>query len=1048
MSDQTSISCESPFPWVTDGNEYVVNQLALSKMIRASSGSSWIKQCANGNETIYWTRLMEWFVEAVIGIEAFRKEHPSAPPLTFEDIRMDTSATILITPPSSPQNRSRSGSLSTDLKMLCTCFQYLCRTLTDQNRLILPLNPEQKEIVFSRIMVALVEHFVASGDLILPNSSPQDHSQYFSEWFHLLGRSDDRSQDPFLIHNLSTLFALSVLQSSPQNVFIPAKHSFLCGDEVESSEQLFDAVKKIKETHSIDIAWNAYYDWAEWEMMLWELKTDTSFLQSRCLRSTLLSLQTKHQLIANTHQTKENKENVLLPSEIRPSNPHLPFDPDVSSNWMEMMSSQYFSISTQTALPSHPTSSSSRLLPSVQSVDQPELTKHRSQHLLSEYLMFRADSVVHRSRQILSAIHLLLTRPPPPPFPWDVRPSVRSERHNDALFKPSPRFVDNKEKFDTSLFFEADDVKLVTSLRRCRAVVEETHSAECIVDVVAFRTLLIAGLHSTNLAVQFECYSLFFLLSSFLHIVDDPRGREFQNLHSAFRDGTLFEQLALLRLWNSWLNHLNTRGQKMRESDFDFSGFLAADLSDTSIFDEACLFVWLVLRSNAISMSRSRRLDFVLKFERRHRMMSRLSGDPNRFSEHERPKHFLSPFAALLGSFLSVYRGCRFPSSLTDMLARSCQIHHHMSPPNVNPAFFLNHTSIAPKYRHSFYPMDLIFERCLRSDPDAFFRSSPDVSECTSRLFLDAPSVGLHSLLLRGVRLNLDLPALRRLLSMFFVEVNRDFTFSQVYVLFGFCPVPRLLDTLLASPHLVRADGGTWNGFLTVFSNISAYAALFGACSSLAAVFKMLIPFDSNPNEIELDLLRKSADEIVMLHWLNIPARFDSPLICHLPSLANAQRGVLQTLSSYSGIPSLAATFTLQYLSDIMSRLDFQDVALHRAITSLSLSVRVVSSDARHSSLSKFALFVVRYNALISSHPTIVSAAVETILRFVSVLSDADCVELVKQGALDRIVFAVSNSSFLDDYEKGVAVVGMLLAAIRRDDQKQKILQVDFTPLF
>ncbi|KAK2953881.1 hypothetical protein BLNAU_11141 [Blattamonas nauphoetae] len=39
-----------------------------------------------------------------------------------------------------------------------------------------------------------------------------------------------------------------------------------------------------------------------------------------------------------------------------------------------------------------------------------------------------------------------------------------------------------------------------------------------------------------------------------------------------------------------------------------------------------------------------------------------------------------------------------------------------------------------------------------------------------------------------------------------------------------------------------------------------------------------------------------------------IPSHFDSPLLFHLPSLAGAQRGVLQTLSSHSGIPSLSTS--------------------------------------------------------------------------------------------------------------------------------------------
>ncbi|KAK2939822.1 hypothetical protein BLNAU_25268 [Blattamonas nauphoetae] len=139
---------------------------------------------------------MEWFVEAVIGIELFRKKHPSAPPLTFENIRIDSSSTIVIALPYSSDQPSTTGSLSSDISTFCKFFLHIHRTLEQQKRLILPLDPEQNDMVFSRIMVALVEHFVASGDLVLPNSSPTDHSQCFAEFYSSTIRmSNGRTKD-------------------------------------------------------------------------------------------------------------------------------------------------------------------------------------------------------------------------------------------------------------------------------------------------------------------------------------------------------------------------------------------------------------------------------------------------------------------------------------------------------------------------------------------------------------------------------------------------------------------------------------------------------------------------------------------------------------------------------------------------------------------------------------------------------------------------------------------------------------------------------------
>ncbi|KAK2953805.1 hypothetical protein BLNAU_11208 [Blattamonas nauphoetae] len=138
-------------------------------------------------------------------------------------------------------------------------------------------------------MVALVEHFVASGDLILPNSSPTDHS-----------------------HSLT----------------VP-NHSFLRWNDAESSEKLLNTVKEIKETNSLETVRNAHSDWKVWmKMMLMvvqgaESLSDLSILQSRCLRASLLSLQTKHQLRAIPPHTEENDRTVHELDECRHFTPLL-----------------------------------------------------------------------------------------------------------------------------------------------------------------------------------------------------------------------------------------------------------------------------------------------------------------------------------------------------------------------------------------------------------------------------------------------------------------------------------------------------------------------------------------------------------------------------------------------------------------------------------------------------------------------------------------------------------------------------------------------------
>ncbi|KAK2953804.1 hypothetical protein BLNAU_11207 [Blattamonas nauphoetae] len=71
------------------------------------------------------SRLIEYFAEAVIGIDIIRKKRISEPPLTLENIRIDTSSTILI------DKSPIAGSLSSDIFTLCRFFLHTHPTLKE-----------------------------------------------------------------------------------------------------------------------------------------------------------------------------------------------------------------------------------------------------------------------------------------------------------------------------------------------------------------------------------------------------------------------------------------------------------------------------------------------------------------------------------------------------------------------------------------------------------------------------------------------------------------------------------------------------------------------------------------------------------------------------------------------------------------------------------------------------------------------------------------------------------------------------------------------------
>ncbi|KAK2955064.1 hypothetical protein BLNAU_9995 [Blattamonas nauphoetae] len=1004
MGNTTSPSRSSNTLTSADSDEYDDTISALSEDFRTESLESRLRRVMFSSFFNVLQRLMEWFVEAMIGVDLIRNKHPSVPPLIIDNIRIDRSSTIWIAFPSSPHQPSISGTLSSDISTLCQFFLQTHRTLQQQYRLILPLDPEQKDIVFANIMVALIEHFVASGDLHLPNSSPQDCSKHFVQYYHQ--------------------------------------------DDVENSEYLLDAIQEVRKTHSLDAVWHAFYDWKEWVTMLEMVEqnmTDLSFLQSPCLRATLEALQSKHQIRANPPQHEESIQTNTPPDQTTTDSSPLPHQaehqiratpPPIDENGRDELSINRLLVGTSIPFrfgSSEHTSTDSSDISSSAISTQTSLPSQQSSSdsptLASEPLIYQTKTIPHHSQLLLSEIHLHLGRPSPPSFLWNIRGPRTSEAELDALLQPTRQVVDGNKRFDVSLFDEKDDHKLVASLRRCYAIVAATNSKDCILDYKSFRRKLLSALHSPNAAVGIESIGLFFKIGECLREPDDPRGTEFMSLRTAFIDGTFWEKMALLTLWVRWLDFrvMNGKALTMTETDFDFGGLLAADLSDTRLFDRACMFVLRIVLFDALSMSHQWRMDFLVQFEKNHGMMSRLTCVPSPSSRHNQSEHLLSPRATILGSFLSLTRGFDFASALTELITIDLESSPHTFSDWMNPATLL-----------------------LSDGSDV--RTS---TVCTSTKFLHIPVVRLHSLLLRSPQLNLNQNTLWNLLLMIFKSPDPLATLPIILNLFRFYPPPRLFDTLLCLPppstnppsstaSLIRATQDIWHTFFMFFPKFGGFVTPFGACSSLAKVFQLLVPFDSIPDAFDLAMLSETGEKVVSLHWLNIPSHFDSPLLCHLPSLAGAQRGVLQTLSSHSGIPSLVAPLTTCSINDQLSHARSHTEPTDYLLAVLSLHSRFIAAKGYDYATRSPDIDIVLNAVLTSPCPAVASTSCELCLRFVSVASDVVRMESVKCGLLDSVMFAVSCSSFLDDYEKGVAVIGILLNTIRLDSQKQQIRQFGF----
>ncbi|KAK2955905.1 hypothetical protein BLNAU_9065 [Blattamonas nauphoetae] len=1016
MNYPISISLSTDFSGSVDSTGSNTDQFALFSEIQNESVSSFMQEFMREIDNLPWTRLMEWFVEAAIGVELFRKHDRSAPPLSFENIRIDGSATILIADPSSTEQEppSISGSLASDLSTISSFFLDIHRTLDQTKRLIPPLDFNNEALVYSRIMVALLEHFIASGDLILPDSFPPDHFQDFLAFYN-----DCFQRNPdtifYLSEPLARVFCHTVLSPSESDCFVPTPHSFLRGSDVERSEQLLNAVRKVKETRSLEVVRNLHFDWKEWVTMMEMVEkgvtalTDLSFLQSRCFRPTLEALQAKHQHRANQPRIEERSRTESSSGDLWSEQFPMPF---------RFKGSQHSpsTISTETRLPSHHSSfsdtqhSSSSSDTKVLSSPQPARPNPHTA---------RDASSIH-SLEILTVLHSLLSKQQIDSFPWKLRSKLTSEKELELALTLSTIPASLDERFGPSMFDVTDDITLVQSLNRCFMVIKTTQSLQCIDDLDSFFAIVIAGLHNSSQIIASLCLDVFIPITEYLPSLD-PCATQFRTLQSAFRDGTRFEQMALLNLWRLWLSKRaqGAPGRDM-EGDIDFVGFLAADLTDTQFFDEACRFVLFVFSSSDTSMTEQWKSDFILQFEKRHHMLDRLAGKPGPWTNEMQSSLTLKRHHIFIAEALSVLHGFDFPSELTELITIDLDSSPHWFEERINQMFHLCYTSIAPKHRLSFFPMDLMFERYLRDFPIDFFQNlQPPQTAFSMRRFLNTPVVGLHSLLVRCVPLHFN----ERTLSVFLIVLgylaDQQVTSDEFHQLYSSFPPPRLLDLLLSSPHLVKVNKDHWTKFLFILLSLCGSVAPFEACSSLAKVFKMLAPFDSNPDDREVTLLRFVGDLVVSLHWLSIPAHFDSPLLCHLPSLAGAQRGVLQTLHSHSGIPSLVTPLTSDSFIDNSSDIALQNDSLNRTIAFLIMFVRSVQFPILYPALVELTSNGCISRFLLSHTPAHVSAALECYHRFVSVVSDAIRMELVSLSLLDHVVFAVSNSSFLDDYEKG-----------------------------
>ncbi|KAK2953418.1 hypothetical protein BLNAU_11704 [Blattamonas nauphoetae] len=994
---------------------------------------------------ISWKDLMEWFVEVVLFLDKRLKQWPSAPPLTSDDIRIDETRVACINPPPSTSPVSRENAFSSDLPVICELFLTALLILEDRHSLDSPPDPDDHRLIFARMMVDILDSFVASNDIVPLQESSSDFIKIGFELWHALQRNVRNESRVMSLQAIRPLIVGIVQQFSQSGQWIVPEHSLFRQKDVKNSTELVDVVKDALKQYSKEKVREEFDSFEGWKGLMRKIVAneetvcDISFLRNWIFRPTLTSLLSKHQQLMSlrplslplpsAHLASSPTDHSLTSSE---SN-RLPFNPNETDANSTLESSIVIS-------DLHCGSSSSLTLsqtgtdPSSSSLSL-EAQPPPSPDTQSSISPARSDT-----GWMISTLHNVVSAP--------LLQSSSQRSHNyptiTDVFQSVSLSNNLHETFNSSLFDEADDETIANSLTRCYYVCGTHRNLSHIDDPPAFVDRLVDALSSSNANLRVQSFHMLstIVYKSGVEIVNESH---LHNLRNAFRSGTKEEQTLLVWYWLMRFKNLsntNTPSFLQNLSAFDFDGFLKADLSEEKMFALSIVFVVNVCQYRLHDPNSCRwAKDFLLRFEQHQNVLIR-------FREHRQTSPNLSifddPYLFQLiryATLLSFDHGIAFPEELARILLNDQEHINHLP-----PSLYLNHTSLNPKYRRSVFPIELLFERQARSDPSAFLRTNTIFITRHSARFLHLPLFGLHSLLVRGLLRPLSDPErfnLIVLLSM--VNLPTDLI-PHTLDLFYLLPPPLILRPFVGPSQPLKSRPDVEDAMVFALTHLVASTTPFGDCLSLKRMFQQLTPLHPDDEE-EVTQFRDCRDIVIALHWLNIPSRFDSPLLAHLPSIISSHPPSLHpSLFSEYGIHTLVTAPSKSSIESILGSGIFDVNLVIQSVHHASFVVRLSSSHHLFSRQT-LQLSLLLLNRLMRPFPAVVSVTLEMFHRLVLTCSDEAKMKLVKHGLLDVVMVAVSQSSFLSDYESGIVVIGGLLESIHRMSLQKLIVGVDFSSL-
>ncbi|KAK2940133.1 hypothetical protein BLNAU_24959 [Blattamonas nauphoetae] len=479
------------------------------------------------------------------------------------------------------------------------------------------------------------------------------------------------------------------------------------------------------------------------------------------------------------------------------------------------------------------------------------------------------------SLQLLTLFHSLVTSPLPPSLP---------KQSPDDSFQAILAFyplndLDPTERFDSSLFDEEDDEILTKSLIRCFFVCELVGAEHCITDLPSFFDRTVSTLGSSNHQVRFVASSIHHRLVQMPRVFSQLP-HVWNRLRSAFRDGWPEEQYALIQISAIWIDVISD-GEALPPfpfSEFDWDGLFTTDLSDRNTFFASIRLI-MAIRScsieNKIEQTQSNHI--ILSFERRHLASSRLNLEFEDYIQANLDVNFVGILLSYsLMMALLIQSG--FPSCETIYI----ETHPEMDICKVLPIqhnfVLLCHTSLNQHKPHQ-PPLDLLFERTLRTDPLAFFLPFVDPQIDIAHSLLNTSLCGFHALCRRGVHLDLMdteyVQTGKHVINSYWQFISPFI--SDTFLLFLHFPPPLIVRFFLPFLWLDRSHDVLVDPLRLIIPALLLFTAPFGDCRSLKELFRSVRHGNNvdHDNSTELRVTTRCQN----LEWLNIPTGFGSALV-------------------------------------------------------------------------------------------------------------------------------------------------------------------------